>query len=83
MFRYDGASWQAEGGTVDTANRQVTVTGVTEFSPWGFGGGAMPTAIGLTGASGGVNGSVWAMLALLMMGLVLTTADFLHRKRTN
>lgn len=58
LFRYNGNQWIAQFGTVDTTNNEVTLNGVTGFSPWGIGSleGFLPTVPSL---------AFWGVVALL------------------
>jgi hypothetical protein len=47
LWRKNG-SWASQGGTVDTVNNYVTLTGVTSFSPWAIAGATGATAVKLT-----------------------------------
>ena len=44
MLRYDGSVWRQYAGAVDAANNKVTLTGVSNFSPWSLGCG-VPLAV--------------------------------------
>ncbi|MFQ5401746.1 MAG: choice-of-anchor Q domain-containing protein, partial [Anaerolineae bacterium] len=80
MFRNTGGpTWTAVGGTVDTVNNCVTLTGVTALSSWTLGSGS-PTAVSLQQVSVGT--AVSPMLWLLLLGLLgITGLLLLHRHR--
>ncbi|MBI5034896.1 MAG: hypothetical protein HZB51_30595 [Chloroflexi bacterium] len=77
MWRFDSGQnrWVLQGGTADSANNWVDISGVTQFSPWTMSdnGTGSPTAVTVSSFSANANDSttvgmiVGALLATVVM----------------